>query len=161
MQGVRLTVVALVVMMLYGSRLTAGSVRKTPEGFSFGMKPFVMISRLLALLVYIGYFIYSVRTSQFVMPAWLPVVILIAVGFSMIQLPGTIVLGPDSLSQKFWLLKSKVIRYRDVSSIQVFGAGRAVRVIGDNRVVITHTNNHSAAEEFKAEMARRTGKQLS
>jgi hypothetical protein len=161
MQGIRAVVVVLVIILLYGSRLTKGKARETPEGLVFGMKPFVIFSRALALLVYAGYFLYSMQTSRFALPAWFPVVILLAIGFSMLQLPGTIVLGPTAISQRFWMLGTKVIRYEEVMSIQAFSAGRAIRVVGDNRVIITHTNNQSAAEEFKAEIARRTGKRVS
>jgi hypothetical protein len=43
-------------------------------------------------------------------------------------------------------------------SIQMVGAGRMTRVLGDNRVSITHTWNHSGATEFVKELERRTGK---
>ena len=35
------------------------------------------------------------------------------------------------------------------------------RVLGDNRVKITHTSNHCAAVEFQQEIERRTGKRPS
>jgi hypothetical protein len=160
MQSIRLVTIFLVFVLLYGSRLSKGKARVTPEGLSFGMKPFVAATRVLAVAVYVAYFMYTILTSQYQLPVWFPFVVVIAIGFSMLQLPGTIVLGPTEMTQRFWLIKSKVIRYSDVTSVQAFSAGRAVRVIGD-RTVITHTGNHSGAEEFKAEIARRTGVALS
>ena len=156
MQSVRVGAVLVVIVLLYGSRLTKGSSRQSAEGLVFGMKPFVVFSRLLAVAVYIGYFAYSMRTSHFALPVWFPVVILVAIVFSLLQLPGTIVLGPDALSQRFWLLGTKTIRYRDVSVIQALNAGQAIRVVGEGRA-ITHTNNQSASAEFLAETERRTG----
>jgi hypothetical protein len=38
--------------------------------------------------------------------------------------------------------------------------GRMTSVLGDNRVKITHTSNHSAATEFQQELERRTGKRV-
>jgi hypothetical protein len=38
--------------------------------------------------------------------------------------------------------------------------GDATRVVGDNRVTITHSSNHCAATEFQQEMERRTGKRI-
>jgi hypothetical protein len=35
-----------------------------------------------------------------------------------------------------------------------------IQVLGDNRVRITHTSNHSASAEFRQEIERRTGKRV-
>ena len=45
-------------------------------------------------------------------------------------------------------------------AIHAVQGGRMTQVLGDNRVKITHTSNHSAAEEFRQELERRTGKRL-
>jgi hypothetical protein len=34
------------------------------------------------------------------------------------------------------------------------------RVLGDNRVSITHTWNHSGSDQFRKELERRTGKRV-
>jgi hypothetical protein len=62
--------------------------------------------------------------------------------------------------QHFWLRKTKAMRYDEVTSAQIIGAGRMTRVLGDNRVSITHTWNHSASDEFRKELERRTGKRV-
>ena len=80
--------------------------------------------------------------------------------FGVYQLPGTIVLTPTAVVQRFWLRAQKTIAYGEVMVIQAVQAGRITRVLGDNRVTITHTYNHSAAAEFREEIARRTGKQV-
>jgi hypothetical protein len=91
-------------------------------------------------------------------PKFLPVLIVALAALILSQMPGTIVLTPNGLVQRFWLRSSKAIAYSEVMSIQAIGAGRMVRVLGDNRVSITHTWNHSASAEFVAELERRTGK---
>ncbi len=45
-------------------------------------------------------------------------------------------------------------------AIQAMQSGRMTRVLGDNRVKITHTSNHCAAVEFQQEIERRTGKRV-
>lgn len=159
MQAVRFTVVILVIAVLYGSRMVKGKPTETPEGLRFGMKSVVIASRLVALAVYVGFYVYTARTHP--IPVWVPVLLVLAVLFVALQLPGTIVLGPDGLTQRFWLLKTKAIRYDEVMTIQALNAGRAVRVAGDSRVAITHNSNLVGQEEFMAEMARRTGKKVS
>jgi hypothetical protein len=93
-------------------------------------------------------------------PLWLPVLLLALAVLVLYQMPGTIVLTPTALLQRFWLRGSKTIQYNEVMSIQLIGAGRMTRVLGDNRVSITHTWNHSAAEQFRKELERRTGKRV-
>jgi hypothetical protein len=97
------------------------------------------------------------KTSQ-QPPKFLPLLIVALAALILSQMPGTIVLTPGGLIQRFWLRPSKAISYPEVMSIQMIGAGRMVRVLGDNRVSITHTWNHSASAEFVAELERRTGK---
>jgi hypothetical protein len=75
-------------------------------------------------------------------------------------MPGTIALTPTAVIQRFWFRPSKTIQYNEVMAIQSAQSGRITRVLGDNRVGITHTSNHCAAEEFRKELERRTGKRV-
>ena len=84
----------------------------------------------------------------------------LAIALIMLRLPATIVLGPAGLTQTFWFLKKRVIGYGEVMTVQSYVAGRAVRVMGSDRITITHTNNHAAQAEFRAEMERRAGEKL-
>lgn len=154
----RITAVVIVFALLYGSRLTKGTAKQTPEGLSFAMKPMVIVARVGALLLYLGFFGYMLKTQGSAVPMWFPVLFVVAIGFILMQLPGTIVLGADAATQSFWFLKKRVIRYPEVMTIQAFSAGRAIRVLGNNSVVITHTNNHAAADVFRAELELKTGK---
>jgi hypothetical protein len=43
-------------------------------------------------------------------------------------------------------------------AIQPMQGGNIIRVLGDNRVTITHNSAHSAAAQFLQELERRTGK---
>jgi hypothetical protein len=83
-----------------------------------------------------------------------------AVAFILMQVPGTITLTPTAITQRFWFRQSKIIQYNEVMAIQAAQGGRITRVLGDNRVKITHTLNHSAAKEFRQELERRTGKRV-
>jgi hypothetical protein len=73
-------------------------------------------------------------------------------------MPGTIVLTASGIVQRFWLRSDKAIAYSEVMSLQTIGAGRMVRVLGDNRVSITHTWNHSGQAEFIKELEQRSGR---
>ena len=69
-------------------------------------------------------------------------------------------LTPMAITQRFWFQPSKTIQYSEVMAIQAMQGGRMTRVLGDNRVKITHTSNHCAAMEFQQEIERRTGKRV-
>jgi hypothetical protein len=77
------------------------------------------------------------------------------------QLPGTIVLTPEAVVQRFWLRASKVIPYREIMTIYAGRTGNVTRVLGSNRITITHTFNHSGSAEFRTELSRRSGKSVS
>ena len=85
---------------------------------------------------------------------------IVAIVFILIRMPGTITLTPTAVTQRFWLLPSKQIAYEDVMAIQSVRGGSITRVMGNTRVNIVHTQGHSAADEFRAEMEKRTGKQV-
>jgi len=141
--------------LLYAGRLVKGAARETPEGLSFGMKPLVMWGRIFVLPVYFALFAYPLWVSHHSIPAWLPILLIALFAFILLQLPGTIVLTPTAIVQRFWLRPSKSIHYNEVMAIEPLQGGRMVRVLGDNRVSITHTWNHCASEQFQQEIARR------
>ena len=87
-------------------------------------------------------------------------IVAVAIAFLLYQMPGTIILTPTAVTQKFWFQPTKVIQYNEVMALQSAQAGRAIRVLGDNRVKITHSMNHCAAAEFQQELEHRTSKRL-
>ncbi len=94
------------------------------------------------------------------MPIWVPVILGLLVVFLLYQSPGTILLTPTAVVQRFWFHADKIIQYPEVMTIQLAQAGRFTRVLGDNRITITHTSSHSDAQGFRAELERRTGKRI-
>ncbi len=155
---VRWAAVIAVFALLYGSRLSKGTARQTAAGTVYALKPLVISSYVGALLLYAGFLGYTAYLSPRQVPWWFYAVFLLAMGLILLRLPGTILLAPDAVSQRYWFLKERVIPLDDVMLLQAYSAGRAVRVMGNNRVTITHTNNHAAQAEFRAEMELRTGK---
>jgi hypothetical protein len=154
----QLITLAALFALLYAGRMVKGSPRETAEGLAFPLKPLVLWSRALVLPLYFALFAWPVWRSGRHVPAWFPVLLLMLAALVLYQMPGTIVLTPTALIQRFWLRGAKTIHYGEVMSIQVIGAGRMTRVLGDNRVSITHTWNHCAAEQFRTELEGRTGK---
>ncbi len=146
--------------LLFASRNARGTARAVPEGIAFPLKPLVVWSRCLALVAYCALFAYPLWISQRSIPAWLLVLLFAATMFGLYQLPGTIILTPDAIIQRFWLRNAKQIPYPDVMATQLLLGGRKTRVLGSNRVTVTHTYNHSAATEFQRELETRTGKRL-
>ena len=156
----QLLTLAALFALLYAGRMVKGSPRETSEGLAFPLKPIVLWSRAVILPLYFAFFLWPIWKTHQHIPPWLPVILLALIALVLYQMPGTIVLTPDALVQRFWLRGTKTIRYNEVMSIQLIGAGRMTRVLGDNRVSITHTWNHSAAEQFRQELERRTGKRV-
>ncbi len=156
----RALAIGLAVLLLYGSRLTKGTSRETPEGLAFTIKPLFAWARAIALPAYILFFIYMMTMQKQHIPWWVALLFVAAIAIGLMQMPGTIVLTPMAITQRFWFLPSKTIQYNEVMAIQAMQGGRMVRVLGDNRVKITHTSNHSAAMEFQQEIERRTGKRV-
>lgn len=146
--------------LLFASRGAHGRARAETGGIAFPLKPLVVWSRALALVSYCALFAYPLWISQRSIPAWLLVLLFAATMFGLYQLPGTIVLTSTAITQRFWLRNAKQIAYPDVMSAQLLLGGRQTRVLGANRVTITHTYNHSAASEFQRELEDRTGKRL-
>ena len=141
--------------LIYAGRMMKGAARETPEGLSFGMKPLVMWGLIIVLPVYFALFAYPLWMSAHSIPVWLPVLLIALFAFILFRLTSTIVLTPTAIVQRFWLRPSKSIQYNEVMAIEPLQGGRMIRVLGDNRVSITHTWNHSASKQFLEEIARR------
>ena len=146
--------------LLFAGRATRGRARRTPAGLVFPLKPLVVFSRAVALPLYFLLFAYPLWISRQSIPAWLLLLLFVALIFGLYQLPGTIVLAPAALTQRFWLRASKSIPYTEILGVAAARTGDVTRVLGSNRVAITHTFNHSAAREFRAELGRLSGKQI-
>ena len=157
-QDLRNIFLVIFVAIVFGARITKGSAKETPEGLVFGMKPIIILTRLLAFPIYCGVLFYPILTHQRNMPIWVPIVLGLLFIFLLYQSPGTILLTPTAIIQRFWFRADKVIQYPEVMTIQITQANRLTRVFGNNRITITHTASHSDAEGFRAELERRTGK---
>ena len=157
-----LQIAAMVVVfaLIYVARATKGRARQTPGGIAFPLKPLVIISRAIALPLYFLLFAYPLWISRQSIPAWLLVLIFVVTLFALFQLPGTIVLTPTAILQRFWLRSSKTIPYPEIIGIAASPTGSVTRVLGANRVAITHTFNHSASADFRTDLARLSGKRL-
>jgi hypothetical protein len=156
----RAIAVGLAILLLYGSRLTKGSVVQTTDGLVFRIKPLFAWARAIALPAYILFFIYMMSVQKQSVPWWMALLFVAAIAVGFMQMPGTITLTPMAITQRFWFQPSKAIQYNEVMAIQAMQGGRMTRVLGDNRVRITHTSNHCAAIEFQHEIERRTGKRV-
>lgn len=156
----RAAAICLIIVIVYGSRFTKGSVTQTPDGPVFGVKPIIFWTRIVILPALIAVVVYFWKTSNQKPPIWVPVLFFAAVIFLLLQMPGTISLTPTAITQHFWFRPSKRIQYNEVMTVQAAQGGRFIRVLGDNRVRITHTSNHSASSEFQQEIERRTGKRF-
>ncbi len=156
----RAVAVGLVLLLLYGSRLSKGTVVQTPEGLAFRIKPLFAWSRAIALPAYILFFVYIMTIQKQPLPWWMALLFVAAIAIGVMQMPGTIMLTPTAITQRFWFQPSKAIQYNEVIAIQAIQGGRMTSVLGDNRTKITHTSNHCAAEEFRQELERRTGKRV-
>ena len=156
----RAIAIGLAFILLYGSRLTKGSVVQTPDGLAFRIKPLFAWARAIALPAYILFFIYMLSTQKQPVPWWMALLFIAAIAIGVMQMPGTITLTPIAITQRFWFQPSKAIQYNEVMAIQAMQGGRMTRVLGDNRVKITHSSNHCAAAEFQQEIQRRTNKPI-
>jgi len=56
--------IGLAILLLYGSRLTKGSVSQTTEGLAFRIKPLFAWSRAIALPAYILFFAYITLSQK-------------------------------------------------------------------------------------------------
>jgi hypothetical protein len=156
----RSVALGIILLVVFGSRFTTGSSTQTADGLVFGIKPVIAWTRIVILPLLIFFVAYALTTNKHAAPWWVFLLFFAAIVFIIAQMPGTITLTPTAITQRYWFQPSKTIQYNEVMAIQAAQAGRMTRVLGDNRVRITHTQNHSAANEFRQELERRTGKRL-
>ena len=160
-QLLRAVAFCAILLIAFGSRFTTGSARQTEEGLAFAIKPMIAWTRAILLPAFVLFFLYAaITTHRNPVPLWVSLLFFAAVGVIVMQMPGTITLTPTGVTQRFWFRPAKAIQYNEVMAIQVAPGSRSTHVLGDNRVKITHTLNHSAAKEFQQELERRTGKRV-
>jgi hypothetical protein len=149
----------LILLILFGQifavRMVKGTARETTEGLSFGMKWPATLLRIVLLPLFFARFGYLAWVTHHTIPAWTLGLCVALAAVILFQMPGTIVLTPTAIVQHFWLRPSKTIQYNEVMALEQLQGGRITRVLGDNRVRITHTWGHSASEQFQQEIARR------
>ena len=158
-QTVRTIFIVFVILFIFATRMTKGTAKETPEGLTFGMKPAVILVRLLILPLYLGVFLYPFLTHQRNMPIWVPIFLALILAVFLFRMPGTIVLTQSAVVQHSWLRADKTIQYPEVMAFEAAPAGRT-RVLGDNRTTITHTPDHADSIRFRTELAQRTNKTL-
>ena len=152
----------LSVVLVLGSGFTKGQTKQTEDGVEFILKPmFRMFMVIMPLYLLSAWWALH---RQYPMPWWLPVLFIGVNCFVLARQRGTITLTPTAVTQRFWLLplSPKRIAYEDVMMIQskMKRGGRFTQVRGNTRVNIVHSPGHSAADEFRAEMEKRTGKRV-
>lgn len=157
-QNLQLLALAALFAMIYAGRIVKGSPKETPQGLAFPLKPIVLWARAVIVPLYFVLLAWPVWKMHRHIPLWLPLLLIALLALIAFQMPGTIIFTPTALIQRFWFRKEKSMGYDEVMSVQFIGAGRMTRVLGDNRVSITHTWNHSGSEQFRKELERRTGK---
>lgn len=160
LRTLQIAAMMIVFVLLFAARLVKGSARQSKEGLAFPLKTLVVFSRAIALPLYFLLFAYPLWISQQSIPVWLLILIFVAVLFGAYQLPGTIILTRDGVTQRFWLRAHKSISYIEIAAIQASRTSAVTRVVGSNRVVIVHTFNHAASAEFRADLERKSGKQV-
>ena len=156
----RLALLITFVVVVLASRFIKGSSQQTPDGLVFPIKPALNWISFLIIVVYVTFFMAAYKNSDHHKALFIAAILLAIIALRLIRMPGTITLGQLAITQKFWLIPSKEIPYADVMTIQSIQRGRMTRVMGSNRVNITHTANHCAAAEFQAAIAERTGKRI-
>lgn len=154
----QIAAMAIVFALIFSARLVKGHPRQTPEGLVFPLKPLVVFSRAVALPLYFFLFAYPLWISRQSIPPWLLILLFVAVLFGLYQYPGTIILTPTAVIQRFWFRAGKTITYPEIMTIAAGRTGAVTTVLGDNRVAISHTFNHAGSAEFRTELARLSGK---
>ena len=161
LHSLQLVAIVIVFALIFVSRLAKGSAHETPRGLAFPLKGLVVFARGVALPLYFLLFAYPLWISQRSIPPWLLILLFLSVLFAIFQVPGTIYLTPTAVEQHFWLRADRVIPYNEIMTVYAAARGGSLtRVLGSNRVTITHGFNHSASAEFRRELERRSGKRL-
>jgi hypothetical protein len=153
--------VGLAGVLLFGGGLIGGrikdSIAQTSEGLVFRSNPLSASAGMITLPIYILFFASQMNTEKQLIQ-WVSMLLVFpALAVAVAQMPGTITLTPTAITQRFWFRPSKTILYSEVMAIQLRRGGNMTRVLGDNRVKITHISNHRAATEFQEEIKRSTG----
>jgi hypothetical protein len=156
----RTLVIVLFFAALFAGKIAKGKARQTPEGLTFPMKPVFTAMRFLALPLYYAFFFYWYWQAHHVVSWPMTILFVLVMALMATQSPGTIVLTPTAIVQHYWLLKDKVIPYADIMALQKTSAGRSIAILGDNRVRIIHTSNHSDQAGFEQAIEQRTGKKV-
>jgi hypothetical protein len=156
----RTVVIVFFLVALFAGKVAKGKVRETAEGLVFPMKPMFTGMRFLALPLYYAFFFYWYWQAHHTISLPMTGLFVLVMALLASQTPGTIVLTPTAIEQRFWFLKDKVILYPEVMALQKANAGRSIAVLGDNRVRITHTSNHSDQPAFEQAIQQRTGKRV-
>ena len=161
LRSLQLAAIVVVFALIFVSRLSKGHARETPRGLAFPLKPLVIFARGVALPLYFLLFAYPLWISQRSIPLWLLLLLFVSVVFALFQVPGTIYLTADTVEQRFWFRGGKIIPYPEIMTIYAAARGGSVtRVLGSNRVTITHGFNHADSATFRTELSRRSGKKL-
>lgn len=158
LKSLQIAAMAIVFALIFSARLVKGHPRQSQEGLVFPLKPLVVFSRAVALPLYFFLFAYPLWISRQSIPAWLLILLFISVAFGLYQYPGTIVLTPTAVVQRFWFRAQKIITYPEIMTVAAGRGGAVTTVLGDNRITITHTFNHAGSAEFRTELARLSGK---
>ena len=160
LHSLQIAAMAIVFGLIFSARLVKGHPRQTPQGLAFPFKPLVVLSRAVALPLYFLLFAYPLWISRQSIPPWLLILLFVAILFGLYQYPGTILLTPTAVVQRFWFRAPKSITYPEIMTVAAARGGAVTTVLGDNRTTITHTFNHAGSAEFRAELARLSGKRI-
>ncbi len=114
LHSLQIAAMAIVFALIFSARLVKGHPRHTPAGLVFPLKPLVVFSRAIALPLYFLLFAYPLWISRQSIPPWLLILMLVAVLFGLYQYPGTIVLTPTGVTQRFWFRAHKAIAYPEI-----------------------------------------------
>ena len=156
LHSLQIAAMAVVFALIFSARLVKGHPREKPAGLVFPLKPLVVFSRAIALPLYFLLFAYPLWISRQSIPPWLLILMLIAVLFGLYQYPGTIVLTPTAILQRYWFRTQKTITYPEIMTVSAARTGAVTTIFGDNHTTITHTGS----AEFRVELARLSGKQI-
>ena len=156
----RTLVIVLFFGAIFAGKISKGKARQTPEGLAFPMKPVFTAMRFLALPLYYAFFYVWYWQAHHTVSWPMTILFVLVMTLMAMQSPGTIVLTPTTVVQHYWLLKDKVIPYSAIMALQKTTGGRSITILGDNRIRITHTSNHSDQAGFEQAIEQRTGKKV-